>query len=181
MHLTLTVTLNIQRFVSSQHKVWIVCLQEKAMGITQEKPCTHLRIYSTKFKIFILWFIFSSFIHPGTLKLCVSSAQTFTRHAETVATQGTLMRLWKMYWWAFLWPHAHHNMQDSPGRSFPLTPPFFGGSRRQGLKEWTGKLRYHFKESKKTPSKGQPVGMLPCVPVGEQCQSRAQKRCLTEF
>lgn len=60
------------------------------MGITQEKPCTHLRIYSTEFKIFILWFIFSSFIHPGTLKLCVSSAQTFTRHAETVATQGTL-------------------------------------------------------------------------------------------
>lgn len=54
MHLTLTVTLNIQRFVSSQHKVWIFCLQEKARNIIQEKPCTHLRIYSTEFKIFIL-------------------------------------------------------------------------------------------------------------------------------
>lgn len=45
--------------------------------------------------------IFFFLIHPGTLKICVSSAQTFTRHAETVTTQGTLMRLWKMHWWAF--------------------------------------------------------------------------------
>lgn len=64
-----------------------------------------------------------------------------------------------------------------PGRSFPLTAPCFGGSRKQGWKEWTGKLRNLFKGSKKTPSKGQPVGMLPWVPVGEQCQSRAQERC----
>lgn len=52
---------------------------------------------------------------------------------------------------SFLWSHAHHDMQDTPGRSFPLKPPFFGGSRRQGLKEWMGKLRYHFKGSNKTP------------------------------
>lgn len=45
-------------------------------------------------------------------------------------------------------------MQDTPGRSFPLTPLCFGGSRRQGLKEWTGKLRNLFKGSNKTPSKG---------------------------
>lgn len=50
MHLTLTITLNSQQ---SQHRVWIFCLQEKAMDIIQEKPCTHLRIYSTEFKNFI--------------------------------------------------------------------------------------------------------------------------------
>lgn len=54
MHLTLTITLNIQQFISSQHKVWIFCLQGKAMDIIQEKPCTHLTIYSTEFKILIL-------------------------------------------------------------------------------------------------------------------------------
>lgn len=87
MHLTLTITLNIQQFVSSQHKVWIFCLQEKAMDIIQEKPCTHLRIYSTEFKNFIT-FVFK--IHPERHKMCVSSAQAFTRHVETVTTQGTI-------------------------------------------------------------------------------------------
>lgn len=32
MHLTLTITLNIQQFIPSQHKVWIFCLQEKGNG-----------------------------------------------------------------------------------------------------------------------------------------------------
>lgn len=130
MHLTLTITLNIQQFVSSQQKVWMFCLQEKAMDIIQEKPCTHLRIYSTEFKIFILWFLFFLFlIYPVTLKIRVSSAQTFTRHADTVTTQGTWMRLWKMHWWAFGLTfvtscppgHARHPWQEF----CPHTPVFW--------------------------------------------------------
>lgn len=69
MHLTLTITLNIQQSISSQHKVWIFCLQEKAMDIIQEKPCTHLTIYSTEFKIFMIIFVESilkdlKFVYP---------------------------------------------------------------------------------------------------------------------
>lgn len=119
MHLTLNNNTEYSKqFVSSQHKVWIFCLQEKAMDIIQEKPCTHLRIYSIEFKIFMFVFFFLN--HLERLKICVSSAQAFTRHVESVTTQGTLMRLWKMFWWAFglifviscpPW-HARHPWQE---------------------------------------------------------------------
>lgn len=42
------------------------------------------------------------FIHPGTPTICVSSAQTLTKHAETVTTQETLRRPWKTRWWGLV-------------------------------------------------------------------------------
>lgn len=185
MHLTLTITLNIQRFVSSQHKVWIFCLQEKAKDIIQEKPCTHLRIYSTEFKIFILWFFFFFKIHPGTLRICVSSAQTFTRHAETVTTQGTLRRLWKIHWWAFglisvtSCPprHARHPWQEFP----PPTSVFLEAPEDKAWRNGQGSSGTVLRNQTKLPARVSLWEQLPCVPVGEQRQSRAQERCLTEF
>lgn len=99
------------------------------------------------------------------------------------------LSLLKEHWWgsgkctgghllSFLRPN---DMQDTPGRSFPLTPLCFGGSRRQGLKEWTGKLRNLLEGSNRTPSKGQPVGMLPWVPVGESVRPGLRKDAWLSF
>lgn len=118
------------------------------MDIIQEKPCTHLRIYSTEFKIFILMIVFVQSILKR-IKICVSSAQTFTRHAETVTTQGTWMRLWKMHWRAsglFFetscppW-HARHPWQEfSPHTSvfWRLQKTRLEGMDREAQKSFQG-------------------------------------------
>lgn len=63
MHLTLNNNTEYSElFISSQHKVWIFCLQEKAMDIIQEKPCTHLGIYSIEFNIFMVCYFFKTIL-----------------------------------------------------------------------------------------------------------------------
>lgn len=105
-------------------------------------------------------------IHPGIFRICVSSAQTFTRHAETVTTQRTLRRLWKMHWWAFglifvtSCPprHARHPWQEFP----PPTSVFLEVPEDKAWRNGQGSSGTVLRNQTELPAR---VSLWECCPV----------------
>lgn len=125
------------------------CLQEKAMESSKRNPAPIFGFTAPSSRFLLNDYFFSL---TGTLKICVSSGQTLTRHVETVTTQ-TGMRLWKNALLGIFGPilvascpagHARHPWQEF----CPHTSVFWR------LQRFEGKLRYLFKGSERTPSKG---------------------------